>query len=121
MVHRFALVAGAVTAAGILLLALGVGGLFAETRRQPDGPPTATGTDGPASVDVETVYVRPAPTGTGEEPPRRVLVVDETDGDREHDDDDDHDDDGREEHAQPEQRGHDDDDDHEEHDDGGDD
>jgi hypothetical protein len=63
MVHRFALFGGAIAAMGILLLALGAGNLFARADPGADGASNAAPAAAPtARVQVDTVYVKPAPT-----------------------------------------------------------
>ena len=73
MVHRIALITGAAAAAGILVLALGVGGLFARSSPTADAAGSASSaTSAPAAqTKVETVYVKPAP-------PQRVIHVTQT-------------------------------------------
>ena len=71
MVHRIALITGAAAAAGILVLALGVGGMFARSPSTADAATMAAGAAPTAQTQVETVYVKPAP-------PQRVIHVTQT-------------------------------------------
>jgi hypothetical protein len=86
MVHRIALFGGAIAAMGILVLALGAGTLFARTDPGTGGAAAPAPAAAPtARVQVDTVYVKPAPTQqvihvTRQSPPSarqtpRVVVV----------------------------------------------
>jgi hypothetical protein len=70
MVHRIALVGGAIAATGILVLALGAGSLFAHSERAAESVAQPTAAPTPAT-QVDTVYVKPAP-------PQRVIHVTQT-------------------------------------------
>jgi hypothetical protein len=72
MVHRIALIGGAVAAIGILVLAVGAGSLFARSGRGVDSVSASAATAEPtARTQVDTVYVKAAP-------PQRVIHVTQT-------------------------------------------
>lgn len=70
MIHRIALITGIAAAAGILVLALGVGNLFARSSPAADAASAASAAP-TAQTQVETVYVKPAP-------PQKVIHVTQT-------------------------------------------
>src|SRR6476469_2501313 len=103
MVHRIALIGGALAATGILMLAMGAGNLFARSDKAADSVAVSPVSPTPAT-QVDTVYVKPAPTQrvihvTRTSPPSaarqtpRVLVVNRP---RHHGDDESGHDDGGE-------------------------